>query len=154
MQLTPDSLLSVSDLEKWRDSINASIDYYILLARQRNLDKISLNKAQEVIFSNAANIAEKTNTPARAIFQLGFGPSLNAAIRTAIDLDIFNHMAGPTTTEQLALKTRADHTLIVRLMRALAAFAIVDEVSEKCYAHNNLSRALIKEVFRDFMKMT
>ncbi len=154
MQLIPDASLSVSDLEKWRDSMNASIDYYILLARQRDVERPNLDRAQEVVYSNAANIAEKTNTPARSIFQLGFGPNLNAAVRAAIDLDIFNHMAGPTTTEELALKTGADHILIIRLMRALAAFAIVDEISEKCYAHNNLSRALIKEVFRDFMKMT
>jgi hypothetical protein len=113
-----------------------------------------LGRAHDLVFSSATKIVERTSHPAGAIFQLGFGPSLNAAVRTAIDLGVFNLVHAPTTITQLAAATGADHTLVLRIMRVVAAFGFIDEVGEQCYGPNRLSKALTLPVYRDFIKQT
>jgi hypothetical protein len=152
--LPPESSLLVSDLKTLQTSINAAIEYYCSLQKLPGTDMNELGRAHDLVFSSATKIVERTSHPAGAIFQLGFGPSLNAAVRTAIDLDIFNLVHAPTTIAQLAAATRADHTLVLRIMRVVAAFGFIDEVAEQCYGPNRLSKALTLPVYRDFIKQT
>ena len=152
--LPPESSLLVSDLRALQTSINAAIEYYSSLQSRPETDMNELGRAHDLVFSSATKLVERTSHPAGAIFQLGFGPSLNAAVRTAIDLDIFNLVHAPTTITQLTAATGADHTLLLRIMRVIAAFGLVDEVGEQCYGPNRLSKALTLPVYRDFIKQT
>lgn len=152
--VSSETRLLVSDLRTLQTSMNAAVDYYCSLEQLPETDMNELGRAHDLIFSTATKLVERTSHPAGAIFQLGFGPSLNAAVRTAIDLDIFNIVQAPTTITQLAAVTGADHTLVLRIVRALAAFGCIDEVGEQCYAPNRLSRALTLPVYRDFIKQT
>lgn len=151
--LAPESDLLVSDLRMLQTSINAAIEYYCSLQRLPETDMNEVGRAHDLIFSSATKLVERTSHPAGAIFQLGFGPSLNAAVRTAINLDIFNLVHAPATVAQLAAATGADEALLIRIMRVLAAFGLVDEVGELCYAPNRLSKALTMPVYRDFIKL-
>jgi hypothetical protein len=152
--LPPESSQLVSDLRTLQTSINAAIEYYCSLQQLPGTDMNELGRAHDLVFSSATKIVERTSHPAGAIFQLGFGPSLNAAVRTAIDLDIFNLVHAPTTITQLALATGADQTLVLRILRVVAAFGFIDEVGERCYGPNRLSNAMTLPVYRDFIKQT
>ena len=153
MSLVESSLL-VSDLRELQTSINAAIEFYCSRQQLPGTDANELGRAHDLVFSSATKIVERTSHPAGAIFQLGFGPSLNAAIRVAIDLDIFGLVDAPTTVAQLAAATGADHTLLLRMIRVIAAFGFLDEVGEQCYGPNRLSNALTLPVYRDFIKQT
>ena len=143
-----------SDLRALQTAINAAIEDYCLLQQSPGTDMNEIGRAHDLVFSSATKIVERTSHPAGAIFQLGFGPSLNAAVRVAIDLDIFNLVHAPITVRQLAAATGADDTLVLRILRVLAAFGFIDEVGEQCYGPNRLSEALTMPVYRDFIKQT
>jgi hypothetical protein len=152
--LPPETNILASDLRTLQTAINAAIEYYCLLQQSPGTDMNEIGRAHDLVFSSATKIVERTSHPAGAIFQLGFGPSLNAAVRTAIDLDIFSLVHTPTTVTQLAAATGADGTLVLRILRAIAAFGFIDEVGEQCYGPNRLSKALTMPVYRDFIKQT
>ena len=122
--------------------MQAAIEYYCLLQQSPGTNINELSSAHDLVFLSATKIVDQTSHPAGTIFQLGFGPSLNAAIRTAIDLDVFNLVHAPTTITQLAAATAADHILLLRIMRVIAAFGFIDEIGEQCYGPNRLSEAL------------
>ena len=143
-----------SDLRTLQTAINAAIEYYCSLQQSPGTDINEIGRAHDLVFSSATKIVERTSHPAGTVFQLGFGPSLNAAVRTAIDLDIFSLVHTPTTVTQLAAATGADNTLVLRILRAIAAFGFIDEVGEQCYGPNRLSKALTMPVYRDFIKQT
>lgn len=152
--LPPETSVLASDLRTLQTAINAAIEYYCSLQQSPRTDMNEIGRANDFVFSSATKIVERTSHPAGAIFQLGFGPSLNAAVRVAIDLDIFNLVQTPTTVRQLAAATGADDTLVLRILRVLAAFGFIDEVGEQCYGPNRLSKALTMPVYRDFIKQT
>jgi hypothetical protein len=152
--LPPETNVLASDLRTLQTAINAAIEYYCLLQQSPGADMNEIGRAHDLVFSSATKIVERTSHPAGAIFQLGFGPSLNAAVRVAIDLDIFNLVHTPTTVRQLAAATDADDTLLLRILRVVAAFGFIDEVGEQCYGPNRLSKALTTPVYRDFIKQT
>src|ERR1700733_7981238 len=152
--LPPETNVLVSDLRTLQTAINAAIEYYCSLQQSPGIDMNETGRAHDLVFSSATKIVERTSHPAGAIFQLGFGPSLNAAVRVAIDLDIFNLVHAPITVRQLAAATGADGTLVLRILRIVAAFGFIDEVGEQCYGPNRLSEALTMPVYRDFIKQT
>jgi hypothetical protein len=143
-----------SDLRTLQTAINAAIEDYCSRQQSPGTDMNEIGRAHDLVFSSATKIVERTSHPAAVIFQLGFGPSLNAAVRVAIDLDIFNLVHTSTTVRQLAAATGADDTLVLRILRAIAAFGFIDEVGEQCYGPNRLSKALTMPVYRDFIKQT
>ena len=152
--LPPDTNVFASDLRASQTAINAAIEYYCSLQQSPETDVNEINRAHDLVFSSATKIVERTSHPAGAVFLLGFGPSLNAAVRTAIDLDIFSLVHTPTTVTQLAAATGAEDTLLLRILRVIAAFGFIDEVGEQCYVPNQLSKALTIPVYRDFIKQT
>ena len=152
--LPPETNVLASDLRTLQTAINAAIEDYCSRQQSPGTDMNEIGRAHDLVFSSATEIVERTSHPAGAIFQLGFRPSLNAAVRTAIDLDIFGLVHTPTTVTQLAAATGADDTLMLRILRVIAAFGFIDEVGEQCYGPNRLSKALTMPVYRDFIKQT
>ena len=68
-----------------------------------------------------------------------------AIVRIAINLKIFHFLInsnGPITGKELAQKTGADHLLLLRLLRYLAATHAIDEAGVDSYIPNNVTRNL------------
>ena len=66
------------------------------------------------------------------------------AIRLAVDLDLFNVLANsqaPKSVQLLAEETRADPTLLGRILRCLASFDAVADAGPELYIATKISRA-------------
>jgi len=82
--------------------------------------------------------------PAETIWRLLFIPHVNASIRTAIELGLFealNKSEGPKNATQLAKITGGDKLLIVRILRPLTAIHFVIEAGFETYAAGSVSKA-------------
>ncbi|KIY03531.1 uncharacterized protein Z520_00222 [Fonsecaea multimorphosa CBS 102226] len=137
-----------------RDSLNASIDALSLLTPEERSQPPRVNQVREQIWSTATRIASETVNPSQQATLISFMPWLNAVVRTALELDLFNLLGQSTTASELAQKAGADVTLIVRIMRVLTGFHIVSELGEETYAATPVSRALTMPATADLNKHT
>ncbi|KAK4691124.1 hypothetical protein P7C71_g5810, partial [Lecanoromycetidae sp. Uapishka_2] len=82
--------------------------------------------------------------PPETIWRLLFFPHVNASIRTAIELGLFetlNNSEGPKTATELANITGGEKLLIVRILRPLAAMHFVIETGFETYVAGPVSKA-------------
>ncbi|KAK5050495.1 hypothetical protein LTR84_003776 [Exophiala bonariae] len=135
-----------------RDSLNASIDAFVGLTPEQKAQKPVVDKSRQQIWSTAQKIVGQTVNPPQRATQIAFTPWMNAVVRTALELDLFNFLEDSTTAAQLAQKTGAEETLIVRLMRVLTGYGIVAELGEHTYGRTPLSQALTVPALRDLNK--
>ncbi|KAH0848344.1 Demethylsterigmatocystin 6-O-methyltransferase [Fonsecaea pedrosoi] len=135
-----------------RDSLNASIDALSALSPEERTQPPKVNQVRQQICSTATRIASETVNASQEATRIAFMPWLNAVVRTALELDLFNLLGQSTTASELAQKTGADVTLIVRLMRVLTGFHIVAELGEETYAATPVSRALTMPATADLNK--
>ncbi|KIW97559.1 uncharacterized protein Z519_01143 [Cladophialophora bantiana CBS 173.52] len=135
-----------------RDSLNASIEALASLTAEEKAQTLRANQMRQQIWSAATQIASETVNPSQETTRIAFMPWLNAVVRTALELDLFNLLGESTTAFELAQKTGADVTLIVRLMRVLTGFHIVSELGEETYAATPVSRALTMPATADLNK--
>ncbi|KAJ5083864.1 hypothetical protein NUU61_008443 [Penicillium alfredii] len=93
-------------------------------------------------------------TPTETVLRLIYQPPQNAALRTVIDLGIFQlllekpHKDGVSAT-QLAAYTGADEDLIVRLMRVMASLGLCSMPAPEMYHANDKTVALTQPIGRD-----
>ncbi|OAP63286.1 hypothetical protein AYL99_02513 [Fonsecaea erecta] len=135
-----------------RDSLNASIDALSSLTPEERSQAPKVNPVRQQIWSTATRIVSETANPMQESTRIAFMPWLNAVVRTALELDLFNLLGQSTTASELAQKTGADVTLIVRIMRVLTGFHIVSELGEETYAATPVSRALTMPATADLNK--
>ncbi|ETI25921.1 hypothetical protein G647_02698 [Cladophialophora carrionii CBS 160.54] len=135
-----------------RDSIDASIDAYVSLTPEERAKKPKVDQARQQIWKAATKLASETVVPPQQATSIAFQPWLNAVVRTALELDLFNHLGASTTATELSQKTGADETLIARLMRVFTGFNIVAELGELTYAHTPVSQALTTPAIADLNK--
>ncbi|KIV88385.1 hypothetical protein PV10_08072 [Exophiala mesophila] len=95
-----------------RDSLNSSIDAFIDLSNEERAPGPKVNQARQKISSAARKLATEVANPQQEATALAFAPWLNAVIRTALELNIFNLLGTSTTASELAEKTGADEALI------------------------------------------
>ena len=84
-------------------------------------------------------------TPTEQIWQMLMQPHAAAAIRTCLDLGIFDILsksAMPVTATVLAKATRAENLVVIRLLRPLCALHVVIETDLETYASGPVSKAL------------
>jgi hypothetical protein len=77
------------------------------------------------------------------VFQLGMGFIVSAALGTAIQFDIPEHLArGPRTTADLARASGTDEAALYRLLRALATVGVFAETSPRTFALTRVGELL------------
>lgn len=125
-------------------SLQARID-----ALEKELQALSKDVAEDgqarqkllVVTQQATAMLE---TPPETIWKLLFQPHLNASIRTAIEMGLFdalNKSESAKTATELAGITGGDKLLIVRILRPLAAMHMVIETGYETYVAGPVSKA-------------
>jgi len=94
------------------------------------------------ISMTAQKLSQSATHPRDAVFKFGFQPHVNASVRLAIGMGLFETLppGGSITVSQIAQKTGADEQLVLRIARALGAFGVLQETGENEYAHTPMSR--------------
>ncbi|CAD6594481.1 MAG: hypothetical protein ASARMPREDX12_009039 [Alectoria sarmentosa] len=103
--------------------------------------------ARTNLISQARSLIAALETPMEYILQIIWAnPTQYTAIRLALDLKIFETLATdagrPKTVAQLSVPTGADHNLIARIARHLAATAVICEPQAAKFGPSALSQAL------------
>ncbi|KAM0309490.1 hypothetical protein ACHAO8_008994 [Botrytis cinerea] len=107
------------------------------------------------LLSAAKQLVDKLEGPETGIWKVVFGPQANAALRSAIEIrifEVFEDNNEPRNADQLARQTGAEKLLLVRIMRALTSVGIFTEVGEETYTHNMRSKLFTNITFRTMMR--
>ncbi|OJJ47322.1 hypothetical protein ASPZODRAFT_65601 [Penicilliopsis zonata CBS 506.65] len=96
-------------------------------------------------------------TPTETILRLIYQPPQNAALRTVVDLDIFKLVLEASSTKggkgisatELAARTGAEKTLVVRLMRVMTALGLCTSLEPEVYLANDKTATMTKPIGRD-----
>jgi hypothetical protein len=151
MMYSPD----ITALRELQASLNASIDEYTSLASSPSTSPYITATSKQYIFRQAEKIASITSNPITTNIQQGFAPILNSALRTGIDLNLFEIITSrPTTLSELAEETHADPVLILRLLRVLSTHSYFKEIAHGCYQSTPLSESMRFPPIRDWIKTT
>ncbi len=111
-------------------------------------------EARRQCLAAARSLVYALESPLEAILRLNYAePAHAAAIRTAVDLNLFEKLeqgAGdPVTTSKLAESTGADPALLPRLLKHLAAMGTIYESHVDKWLPTALSKALIVPMYKD-----
>ncbi|KAF7957958.1 hypothetical protein EAE96_003525 [Botrytis aclada] len=112
-------------------------------------------REKEELLSAAKQLVEKLEGPEIGIWKVVFGPQANAALRSAIEIrifEVFEDNCESRNADQLARQTGAEKLLLVRVMRALTSVGIFTEVGEETYTHNLRSKIFTNTTFRTMMR--
>lgn len=106
-------------------------------------------KARGAIISACFSLIHELETPSEMITRMTWGsPAILAVLRTAIDLDLFQHCGDETkSAKELAEATHLDPSLMIRIVRSLAAVGIVRQVGQDAWAATSVSKALRERIF-------
>lgn len=81
-------------------------------------------------------------------------PLQTSIVRVAMNLNLFSILCdgGPKTGEQLAEMTKADHVLLVRILRHLAAMGVIIKFENDSYVKNEITERLATHAASAFFK--
>lgn len=105
-------------------------------------------KGQDAVRSNliaqARSLISALERPNETLTWLAWAePTRRAAIHTALQLNLFNVLSSPKSSDDISQECKpASPVLILRLLRHLAATAIITELAPSTYAPTPVSRAL------------
>ena len=139
-----------AQLRELQASLNASIDDYVDASAQEG--GAAAGAASQRITAHASKLVSAMTNPTLANLLLGLQSSIITVVRTAVDLDLFNVVDGPTKISDIAAKTHADEVLILRLTRLLVAFDYLEEVSKGYVWATPLGRNLRAEPVAAWIK--
>ncbi|KAL2847641.1 S-adenosyl-L-methionine-dependent methyltransferase [Aspergillus pseudodeflectus] len=92
-------------------------------------------------------------TPTETVLRLIYQPPQNAALRTAIDLGVFDHLISRgrkgISASELSTHTNAERALIVRLMRVITALGLCANPQPEVYQSNSKTFMLTQPIGRD-----
>lgn len=100
---------------------------------------------RENLRETARKLSIALETPGDTIQRISYLPMVTATCRIATKLNLFNILVeshGPRSGEELAEETNADHGLLVRLLRHLAANSVIREAGEDLWTANNVTKSL------------
>lgn len=97
------------------------------------------------LISQARSLIAALERPNETLTWLAWAePTRRAAIHTALQLGLFNILSSPKTSDEITQATQASPVLIERVLRHLAATAIITELEPSIYAPTPVSQALAK----------
>lgn len=100
---------------------------------------------REKLRETARKLSMALETPSETVQRLGFLPLVTTICRIATKLNLFNILVesdGPKSGEELAKEVNADHDLLLRLLRYLAANGVIGEAGENLWTANNVTKNL------------
>ncbi|KAJ9637442.1 hypothetical protein H2204_004866 [Knufia peltigerae] len=103
------------------------------------------------IFNTSEKIADLMLTPGDRVLRLGLAPMLNTALQVSMQLDLFNIIRGETDLHTLSEKTGATPTLLIRILRCLAAFRILGQSGRGTFSPTPLSIKFRESQARDWV---
>lgn len=112
---------------------------------QNQLRKDSEQYDRKNLRETALKLSMALETPGDTIQRMAYLPLVTTTCRIATKLNLFNILVGshgPRSGEELAEETKADHDLLIRLLRYLAANSVIKEAGEDLWAANNITKAL------------
>lgn len=91
---------------------------------------------------HAQELTRAATDPVHAVEEFMNYPVAHACVRIAGAMGIFEFLppGGPATVQRIALATGAEEDFTLRIMRALAAVGMIQQVDEESYAHTPMSR--------------
>ncbi|QDS72572.1 hypothetical protein FKW77_000844 [Venturia effusa] len=144
----------IAALKQLQAGLNASFEaiFSTIEHDPTNLKAIAAGKEQLVGLSHAT--IGTALGPAFTLVSLSATPANLTAIRVAIDLKLFEMIAskqGPTGLSEMAQKTRADATLIKRILRLVCALGFVKQVDASSWEATSMTHTLTVPPLRDWM---
>lgn len=126
-------------------------------ALQENIHNLSLVDDQhqrQALLSSARKLVSALETPGHVVSRMSWDePTLSAALRILIDLDVFKLMVEtgatvPKQAYQLAVMSGADPVLVQRLLKRVASSSppLIEETGPNEYIPNRWTRAFANEV--------
>ncbi|KIW83260.1 hypothetical protein Z517_02505 [Fonsecaea pedrosoi CBS 271.37] len=111
-------------------------------------------KAREAAVEACRSLAATLETPSEAVVRMTWvEPSHLAALRMAVDLRLFDHLAAdqgcPKTSDQIAAACSGEPWLVDRMMKHLAAMNTLRQVDVNSYVPNPFAQAMTKSIFRE-----
>ncbi|KAL2840664.1 S-adenosyl-L-methionine-dependent methyltransferase [Aspergillus pseudoustus] len=92
-------------------------------------------------------------TPSETVLRLIYQPPQNAALRTALDLGVFDHLVSRgrkrISASELSAHTNAERGLIVRVMRVVIALGLCANPEPEVYQSNSKTFMLTEPIGRD-----
>lgn len=93
------------------------------------------------IAQSSDRLSNAVTSPADAFSNFTFRPLANACVRIAISIGLFEHLPrqGSHDVEEIARLTKAEVSLVERVVRTLVAFDILGQDGQRRYSHTPLS---------------
>ncbi|KIW92215.1 uncharacterized protein Z519_07199 [Cladophialophora bantiana CBS 173.52] len=111
-------------------------------------------KTREAAIGSCRSLASALETPSEAVVRMTWvEPSHLAALRMAVDLRLFDHLAAgqgcPKSSDQIAAACSAEPWLVGRTMKHLAAMNSLRQVDADSYVPNPFAQAMTQSIFRE-----
>jgi hypothetical protein len=101
------------------------------------------------LIASLRNLASSFEDPMETIYRLGCGTLGAATVEIGLDLGVFKHLADATASlgaSQLADQSGVDPSLLLRILRYLAAASVLDETGPGQFAANSVTKTLASEL--------
>ncbi|KAL8846532.1 MAG: hypothetical protein Q9221_008384 [Calogaya cf. arnoldii] len=109
--------------------------------------------ARSTLISQARSLIAALERPNETLTWLAWAePTRRAVIQISLDLDLFRILSSPKTSNEIALATHASPILVQRMLRHLAATAVITELGPSTYAPTPISRALADPRYANALK--
>ncbi|PWY80161.1 O-methyl transferase B [Aspergillus eucalypticola CBS 122712] len=107
----------------------------------RRLVEAGDEKARKDVLDALHKLSVSTESPDDTVKRLTFNNMQLAGIRIGIDLKLFELLLdGPLTMDELSQKTGANPVFLARILRYLASYYAVEEVSKDTFTASNISK--------------
>lgn len=100
---------------------------------------------REKLRETARKLSTALEAPIDTIYRISCLSLVTTTCRIAIKLNLFKVLVGshgPRSSEELAEETNADHNLLFRLLRYLAANDIIGESGDDLWTANSITKTL------------
>ncbi|KAE9962613.1 hypothetical protein BLS_000114 [Venturia inaequalis] len=144
----------IATLRQLQAGLNASFEAIFSTIENDPTDvkAVAAAKAQLVGLSHAT--IGTALGPVHSLIALSTTPATLMAIRVAIDLNLFEIIAskqGPTSLQELSQMTKADPTLIKRIIRLICATGFIKQIDASSWEATPMTHALTIPSSRDWM---
>ncbi|MCJ1290092.1 hypothetical protein MMC34_001627 [Xylographa carneopallida] len=110
----------------------------------------ALVEAKAKLIRATQDLLQQLESSEDTIFRVAFGGHAQAALRAALEMDLFEAFQAQDEVglDELARKVGAESVLVVRIMRALIAVGFFNQTTDERYALNKVSRRFMHPSFR------
>ncbi|KAF2667221.1 S-adenosyl-L-methionine-dependent methyltransferase [Microthyrium microscopicum] len=141
---------SVQTLRELQKTLNSTIDSYVRAVEANDI-KQSIGISTRA-YAAARDVTDAFCDPGMAVLGAGLEPIMNLALRIAIDLDLFILINESVSLAELVKQTKAEDTLLHRILRVLVGTGWMAEPEIKTYSLTKRGEFLKLAPWRDWIK--